>query len=152
MSVEDGVHGMGYPSKRARLDASPPPYGTPYAEGQQRFLGKVLGTPEEAWPSDEAHRNLQDPRARRYELVFEQEAPPAAASSKVVEFRLKYPAGALKTSTEAVPSSEEGFFVVNIPIVHGVQSRLLAVLQLIVMQKYEFRGEISKVRQPSLLA
>jgi hypothetical protein len=133
---------------RASAPRRYPRYGMPYMEDTRRFPEEVVRNPEQVWRSGEAYLNLPNADTRRYELVFEQgqvdDRLPRQLSTRV-EFWLKYPDGVLKSQPDAQPCSEKGFSRVKIPI-ETMRSELVAVLKLILLPKYGFRGKVAEVR------
>jgi hypothetical protein len=134
--------------ERASAARRYPRYGMPYMEDTRRFPEEVVRNPELVWRSGEAYLNLPNADTRRYELVFEQgqvdDRLPRQLSTRV-EFWLKFPEGVLKSQPDAQPCSEKGFSRVKIPI-ETMRSELVAVLKLILLPKYGFRGKVAEVR------
>jgi hypothetical protein len=125
-----------------------PQYGMPYMEDWKRFSGEVVRSPEVVWKGGEAYMNLATPNTRKYEFIYPDghEYPDQFGKplTNRVEFWLMYPEGVLKEQTEAVNCAEKGYKKVKIPI-ETTMSELVAVLKLILLPRYGFRGKVAGV-------
>lgn len=124
-------------------------YGLPYKEDMNRFSSPVLAKPGEAWRGGEEYVNLEHPDQRHYELCFDADSPreanPQRALTTRVEFFLIFPKGALKEVKDLEPCRDPDHSRVKIRI-ETTQAELNAVLKMLVLPKYGFRGRITQVR------
>ena len=124
--------------------------GLPYTADQNRFTGEVVKDPEETWRAGEAYVDLPRPYERRYELVFNIDEPrPANLNSAAMltvqaDFKLRFPDGALKKMAGSEPCKEKGYSEINIKM-QTMQAELVAVLKLIALPRFGFRGKITQV-------